>query len=69
MFLPRLFAEMLKPFSDDEVGYVSAPSICDKNAATVGPREADCTLRPRSTACCRLLLNGWRRSALGRTTR
>jgi cellulose synthase/poly-beta-1,6-N-acetylglucosamine synthase-like glycosyltransferase len=26
-------AEMLKPFSDPSVGYVSAPSICDKNAA------------------------------------
>jgi cellulose synthase/poly-beta-1,6-N-acetylglucosamine synthase-like glycosyltransferase len=25
--------EMLKPFSDPLVGYVSAPSICDKNAA------------------------------------
>jgi cellulose synthase/poly-beta-1,6-N-acetylglucosamine synthase-like glycosyltransferase len=25
--------EMLKPFADETVGYVSAPSICDKNAA------------------------------------
>lgn len=25
--------EMLRPFADPEVGYVSAPSICDKNAA------------------------------------
>ena len=25
--------EMLRPFADAEVGYVSAPSICDKNAA------------------------------------
>jgi cellulose synthase (UDP-forming) len=30
---PGYLREMLKPFSDDEVGYVSAPSICDKNAA------------------------------------
>lgn len=25
--------QMLRPFSDDKVGYVSAPSICDSNAA------------------------------------
>ena len=30
---PGYLREMLKPFSEDEVGYVSAPSICDKNAA------------------------------------
>jgi cellulose synthase (UDP-forming) len=29
---PGYLREMLKPFSNDEVGYVSAPSICDKNA-------------------------------------
>jgi cellulose synthase/poly-beta-1,6-N-acetylglucosamine synthase-like glycosyltransferase len=30
---PGYLREMLKPFSDPRVGYVSAPSICDKNAA------------------------------------
>ena len=30
---PGYLREMLKPFSDESVGYVSAPSICDKNAA------------------------------------
>lgn len=27
-------AQMLRPFRDEKVGYVSAPSICDSNAAT-----------------------------------
>jgi cellulose synthase (UDP-forming) len=30
---PGYLREMLRPFSDPAVGYVSAPSICDKNAA------------------------------------
>ena len=30
---PGYLREMLRPFADPEVGYVSAPSICDKNAA------------------------------------
>jgi cellulose synthase/poly-beta-1,6-N-acetylglucosamine synthase-like glycosyltransferase len=30
---PTYLEEMLRPFADPEVGYVSAPSICDKNAA------------------------------------
>ena len=30
---PGYLREMLKPFSDPTVGYVSAPSICDNNAA------------------------------------
>ena len=29
---PTYLREMLRPFSDPNVGYVSAPSICDKNA-------------------------------------
>ena len=29
---PGYLEEMIKPFSDPEVGYVSAPSICDANA-------------------------------------
>jgi len=29
---PGYLREMLKPFADPKVGYVSAPSICDKNA-------------------------------------
>lgn len=29
---PDYLAEMLRPFADPRVGYVSAPSICDKNA-------------------------------------
>lgn len=29
---PGYLREMLKPFSDPTIGYVSAPSICDKNA-------------------------------------
>ena len=31
---PGYLREMLRPFADPKVGYVSAPSICDKNAAT-----------------------------------
>ena len=31
---PDYLREMLKPFADPRVGYVSAPSICDKNAAS-----------------------------------
>ncbi len=30
---PAICAEMLRPFADPAVGYVSAPSICDRNAA------------------------------------
>jgi cellulose synthase/poly-beta-1,6-N-acetylglucosamine synthase-like glycosyltransferase len=30
---PGYLREMLKPFADPRVGYVSAPSICDKNAS------------------------------------
>ena len=30
---PSYLREMLRPFSDVDVGYVSAPSICDKNAS------------------------------------
>lgn len=30
---PDYLREMLRPFADPAVGYVSAPSICDKNAA------------------------------------
>jgi len=30
---PNYLMEMLRPFNDPSVGYVSAPSICDKNAA------------------------------------
>lgn len=30
---PSYLREMLRPFADPAVGYVSAPSICDKNAA------------------------------------
>lgn len=30
---PTYLEEMVKPFADPSVGYVSAPSICDKNAA------------------------------------
>jgi cellulose synthase (UDP-forming) len=30
---PGYLWQMLRPFSDDKVGYVSAPSICDSNAA------------------------------------
>ena len=30
---PGYLVEMLRPFADPGVGYVSAPSICDKNAA------------------------------------
>src|SRR5260370_1289690 len=30
---PGYLREMLRPFADPRVGYVSAPSICDKNAA------------------------------------
>ena len=30
---PNYLTEMLRPFSDPRVGYVSAPSICDNNAA------------------------------------
>ncbi len=30
---PTYLREVLRPFSDPEVGYVSAPSICDANAA------------------------------------
>ena len=30
---PGYLAEMLRPFADADVGYVSAPSICDKNAS------------------------------------
>ena len=29
----RDLEEMLRPFRDPTVGYVSAPSICDRNAA------------------------------------
>jgi len=31
---PGYLREMLRPFADRRVGYVSAPSICDKNGAT-----------------------------------
>ena len=31
---PSYLREVLKPFADPKVGYVSAPSICDKNAAS-----------------------------------
>ena len=31
---PGYLREMLRPFADPRIGYVSAPSICDKNAAT-----------------------------------
>ncbi len=30
---PTYLEEMVKPFADPAIGYVSAPSICDKNAA------------------------------------
>jgi len=30
---PTYLSEMLKPFADPRVGYVTAPSICDKNVA------------------------------------
>jgi cellulose synthase/poly-beta-1,6-N-acetylglucosamine synthase-like glycosyltransferase len=30
---PTYLEEILRPFADPEIGYVSAPSICDKNAA------------------------------------
>ncbi|AZO01385.1 glycosyltransferase [Mesorhizobium sp. M9A.F.Ca.ET.002.03.1.2] len=30
---PGYLREMLRPFADPDVGYVSAPSICDRNAA------------------------------------
>lgn len=30
---PSYLREMLRPFADPKIGYVSAPSICDKNAA------------------------------------
>jgi cellulose synthase (UDP-forming) len=30
---PRYLEEMIRPFADPSVGYVSAPSICDRNAA------------------------------------
>jgi cellulose synthase (UDP-forming) len=30
---PSYLEEMLRPFADPEVGYVSAPSICDRNAS------------------------------------
>ncbi len=30
---PTYLAEVLRPFSDPQIGYVSAPSICDGNAA------------------------------------
>lgn len=30
---PTYLAEMVRPFSDPAVGYVSAPSVCDSNAA------------------------------------
>jgi cellulose synthase (UDP-forming) len=30
---PGYLAEMLRPFADPDVGYVSAPSICDRNAS------------------------------------
>lgn len=31
---PGYLREMLKPFGDESIGYVSAPSICDKNEST-----------------------------------
>ncbi len=31
---PGYLRQMLRPFADPKVGYVSAPSICDKNAAS-----------------------------------
>ncbi|RUT34822.1 glycosyltransferase [Arsenicitalea aurantiaca] len=31
---PDYLVEILRPFADPRVGYVSAPSICDRNAAT-----------------------------------
>jgi cellulose synthase/poly-beta-1,6-N-acetylglucosamine synthase-like glycosyltransferase len=31
---PTYLEEILRPFADSRVGYVSAPSICDKNAAS-----------------------------------
>jgi cellulose synthase/poly-beta-1,6-N-acetylglucosamine synthase-like glycosyltransferase len=31
---PTYLEEMLRPFADPRVGYVSAPSICDRNAAS-----------------------------------
>lgn len=31
---PGYLREMLRPFADPAIGYVSAPSICDRNAAT-----------------------------------
>ena len=39
---PGYLFDMLRPFADPKVGYVSAPSICDRNAAAelVGPRPA-----------------------------
>jgi cellulose synthase (UDP-forming) len=34
---PQYLAEIVRPFSDPAVGYVSAPSICDANAASSWP--------------------------------
>jgi cellulose synthase/poly-beta-1,6-N-acetylglucosamine synthase-like glycosyltransferase len=31
---PTYLAEMVRPFADPAIGYVAAPSICDRNAAS-----------------------------------
>jgi cellulose synthase (UDP-forming) len=63
---PGYLWQMLRPFSDHHVGYVSAPSICDSNAAKAGRRAAASMPKPACMALCRrATMAGWRRLCIG----
>ena len=63
---PGYLREMLRPFSDPDVGYVSAPSICDRNAheswAARGRLYAEATLHGALQAGHN---NGWAPLCIG----
>jgi cellulose synthase (UDP-forming) len=66
---PTYLDEMLKAFVDPAVGYVSAPSICDKNATRAGPPAPGSIPRRRRTGHCRQATPAaGRRCASARTT-
>ncbi|WP_455872893.1 glycosyltransferase [Rhizobium yanglingense] len=65
---PTYLQEVMKPFADPRVGYVSAPSICDRECrTTVGPQEAG--FMPRQACmvrCRRVTMTAGPRSASAR---
>ena len=54
---PDYLWQMLRPFADPAVGYVSAPSICDRNAAeSWSARGAGSMPKPMFTALCKQVI-------------